>query len=617
MSKKKSSGKISLVVVLGLFLVLVLAGCGGEVKPTLYNVSGEILDSQGNGIPDVDLLFSGEFGTAKSNEEGKWTAVGLTGTVTVTPQKTGRYFFPENRELTVASSSVDFTGLVSQVVSTAQELSDALEDEDIEVVLLEDGTFQGGFVAQYSQIIKAINEQGAIIDAAGGIGIEIAADDVTVSGIKIINAGIYGIFVDQGENGGYTDITINDCYIDGAGNGIYFGIECSQEDGFGGSAKIEGNVIKNSVEHGIRIHTHGDSSGHVIEIYNNQVEKSGEMGIRVFAACGGSEIDQVIVSGNSVSENEGPGIRVHAGKEATINKVEILNNTVLDNGGEGIRVHSGFDWNADGDIFGSIGSVLVQGNGVEDSGCNGIRVHLHGDDNNNGTVSVLNNTVERSDSRGIRVHVGRYLSLAEVKIQGNFVSESFQGEGCSGSEDCGAEGIRVHAGRGTRIESLEVNNNTIVNGLGGGLRIHSGEKAVIDYFEVKNNSIENNAGRGIRLSSCAGNDSQGAAGDNAGVVNEGVIAQNLISNNSHGLYIYTGDNCRSWSTVYGGLIQNITIELNEISFNEYGIYLEANNNGLIDVVNIQENELSDNDHDLLTKVQDGGEIKNLNQDIIK
>ncbi len=613
MSKAKAFNKIFFVVIIGLFFAMVLAGCGGEVKPTVYNVSGTILDSHGAGVPDVDLLLSGGFGTAKTNQEGKWSAVDLTGTVTVTPQKNGRYFVPQNIELTGASNSVDFTGLVSQVVSTSQELLDALGDEDIEVVLLEDGNYQGEFLVEYAQIIKAKNKNEAIINADGGIGIEIAADGVTISGVKIINPGDYGIFVFQGETGGYTDINITDCYIDGAGNGIYFGIECSREDGFGGSAKIEGNVIKNSLENGIRIHTHGDSSGHVIEIYNNQVEKSGEMGIRVFAACGGSEIEKVIISGNTVTENDCQGIRVHAAyKDAKINEVEILNNTVVGNGGEGIRVHSGCGSSS----FGTVEAVLIEGNIVKDSGCNGIRVQLHGDENVNGTVHVLNNTVERSDSRGIRVHVGRYLALSDVIIQGNFVSESFKGESCSGSEDCGAEGIRVHLGEGARVENLEVNKNTLVDGLGGGLRIHSGQKAVIDYFEVKNNDIEGNVSRGIRLSSCARDDEDGAEGDNAGVINEGLISQNVINNNRHGIYIYTGDNCSDLNTRYGGLIQNIAIEYNEISHNEYGIYLEANSNGLIDGVNIKENVLSDNDHDY-TAVEDGGEIKNLTQDIEK
>ncbi len=614
MSKAKGFNKIFFVVIIGLFFAMVLAGCGGEVKPTVYNVSGTILDSNGAGVPDVDLLLSGGFGTAKTNQEGKWSAVDLTGTVTVTPQKNGRYFVPQNMELTGASNSADFTGLVSQVVSTSQELLDALGDEDIEVVLLEDGNYQGEFLVEYSQIIKAKNKNEAIIDADGGIGIEIAADGVTISGIKIINPGDYGIFVFQGETGGYTDITISDCYIDGAGNGIFFGRECYEDGGFGGSALIEGNVIKNSAEHGIRIHTHGDSSGHVIEIYNNQVEKSGEMGIRVFAACGGSEIDQVIISGNTVSENEGPGIRVHAAREAKINQVEILNNTALDNEGEGIRVHSGYN-RSDSDIFGTIGFVLVQGNVVEDSGCNGIRVHLHGDENVNGTVHVLNNTVERSDSRGIRVHVGQYLSLSEVIIQDNFVSESFKGESCSGSGDCGAEGIRVHAGEGAEIESLKVNNNTIEDGLGGGLRIHSGQKAVIDYFEVKNNNIEDNAGRGIRLSSCARGNSEEEAADNVGLINEGVISHNVIRNNSQGVFIYSGQSCGR-SNTFGGEVKNITIEYNEISHNEYGIYLEANSNGLIDGVTIKDNVLSDNAHDY-TAIEDGGEIKNLTQDIEK
>lgn len=98
-----------LLVLSLIFLVGLISGCGGVGQDT-YNVSGQVLDNEGDGIEGVSLNFSRGFGSAETDEDGKWSKSGLKGTVTVTPIKEGWEFEPQNRKTTVEASNLNFTG---------------------------------------------------------------------------------------------------------------------------------------------------------------------------------------------------------------------------------------------------------------------------------------------------------------------------------------------------------------------------------------------------------------------------------------------------------------------------------------------------------------------------
>lgn len=89
-----------MVGVLG--VMLCVSGCGlfqGSGSGTTYTVSGKVCDSEGVGIADVVLSFSGGYGIAKTGSNGKWTKSGLRGTVTITPSKEGYVFVPSSRQV--------------------------------------------------------------------------------------------------------------------------------------------------------------------------------------------------------------------------------------------------------------------------------------------------------------------------------------------------------------------------------------------------------------------------------------------------------------------------------------------------------------------------------------
>lgn len=80
-------------------------------EPQEYSISGVVSDEQGAGLADVTIKIAGEVSKeAITGADGTWGTDGLTGTVTVTPEKEGWSFAPPSREVAQADSSVNFTG---------------------------------------------------------------------------------------------------------------------------------------------------------------------------------------------------------------------------------------------------------------------------------------------------------------------------------------------------------------------------------------------------------------------------------------------------------------------------------------------------------------------------
>jgi Tol biopolymer transport system component len=109
---------VLLIIALGVF---VLGACSNQLDMlddivSEYTVSGRITDTNGNGVENVTLNFSGDFGTATSDSQGNWSKSGLTGTVTITPSKEGLEFNPVSQEVNSASSSINFIGEFSKIL---------------------------------------------------------------------------------------------------------------------------------------------------------------------------------------------------------------------------------------------------------------------------------------------------------------------------------------------------------------------------------------------------------------------------------------------------------------------------------------------------------------------
>jgi len=94
------------MVIVGLALLL-LVGCTGGGGTSKYAVSGTVTGVDDKGIKGVALSFEG-FGTAETDEDGKWRKDGLSGNVKVSPAKDGWVFEPSSRTVSKADSSVNF-----------------------------------------------------------------------------------------------------------------------------------------------------------------------------------------------------------------------------------------------------------------------------------------------------------------------------------------------------------------------------------------------------------------------------------------------------------------------------------------------------------------------------
>lgn len=108
-----------------------------------YSVSGLVADQGGTGIADVLVFLGGGFGTARTSSDGRWSATGLSGDVTVTPAKAGLVFTPETVTVSGWSSGINFTG---SPVTDTYSVSGRVTDDDLGVGMYGVSfTFSGGF----------------------------------------------------------------------------------------------------------------------------------------------------------------------------------------------------------------------------------------------------------------------------------------------------------------------------------------------------------------------------------------------------------------------------------------------------------------------------------------
>lgn len=105
-------------------LVFSLVGCGSEDIPfSPYSISGQVVDGDGNGIPEVRVTFSDGFVYVVTDPQGQWSKEYLTGTVTVKPVYDGLRFDPEKKVVTRATGDVNFQ-VLSSSIHEVEELED-------------------------------------------------------------------------------------------------------------------------------------------------------------------------------------------------------------------------------------------------------------------------------------------------------------------------------------------------------------------------------------------------------------------------------------------------------------------------------------------------------------
>ncbi len=471
-----------------------LSGCfgssktpGGEETPASYSVSGRITDTDecNKGIENVTVLFSGGFGTSTTDSEGKWSKDGLRGTVTVTPNPVGWVFSPVNREVTSASSNVDFEGtrisrelLVPSDYPTIQAAIDSARNGD--VIVVSQGSYRENIDFKGKRIIvKGTDSTNPIVVTATVIDGGSNGPVVTFKNNESSATIIEGFTITNGwgssSNGNGGGIAIQSASPLVRNNAIIGNKSASQGGGiyvYEGSPTITNNTIaKNEAnDYGGGIHVERSS----LSLIGNSIESNYA---RTYGGGGVSAKSSVLSMTNNALESNrtssvGGGLYM-LDCDLTIVENLIASNTALDRAG-GLYVYGSM-------CRGEIRSNTIVDNklGTGSSGWGGgvylldTSDQLLFEDN-----TILQNTADRGG--GVVLSHSKDSSISRNVIASN---EAIYGGG-----------VYIHKAESVTLNGNEIVQNSAAYGGGGGLRVFDSQFARIRIID---NRFEGNEVTGI------------------------------------------------------------------------------------------------------------------------
>lgn len=213
----------------------------------------------------------------------------------------------------------------------------------------------------------------------------------------------------------------------------------------GGTANIDGNLIRNAQNHGIVV-----SNGSQASITNNTIESNGNQGIQIAenaSADIGFQSDSATAAGpNDVRNNNGSGIGVSDASNA-----EIEANRIRSNGLNGITVSGGA--HARIGFQSGVPGSFASANTIEGNGSNGIIV------TRSSSAQIAENHIRNNSGNGVLVARASHADVGSNNIDGNV------GDGILVTQN---SGVNLGADSGTAPEELP--NNTTVNNGGVGIR---------------------------------------------------------------------------------------------------------------------------------------------------
>jgi hypothetical protein len=167
--------KIGCSIIALMVLALSLTGCiGGGGGSKAYTASGKVVDGNGDGIDGVKILVTGgKSTTTVTANGGKYALTGLTGICTLTPSLEGYTFEPNNREISKASTKVEFIGTTKPI------------EPEVNTLTVENGTGGGDYAegATVNISANAPDESGKVFDkwttSGGGSFADVNAESTT------------------------------------------------------------------------------------------------------------------------------------------------------------------------------------------------------------------------------------------------------------------------------------------------------------------------------------------------------------------------------------------------------------------------------------------------------
>ncbi len=417
------------MAIVGLALLL-LVGCTGGGGTSKYAVSGTVTDVDGNGIKGVSLSFEG-FGTADSDENGKWRKDGLSGTVDVMPAKEGWSFAPHIRTISEPDQKVDFVARPSFLIQVAIDLAD-----DGDTIVVPPGVY-------YENI-------------------SFAGKSITL----------------ESEDPNDWDV-VAQTILDGQQNGPVVMFKNSENS----HAILRGFTITNGSGRAVEGTLCGggifvDSSSPTISnnlIISNTASRGGGIYIR-------GESAQPLLADNLIEDNQGDGIYSISGAQPTISGNEIIENTglgIFSSQSYSIITGNTIANNSTGITLWHSGAATVSENEIRDNRFNGIFVYRP-------TALIEDNTIVRN-GRGISVDYS-----SEVTITGNYIAHNDATGWQPSSEQVGGA-IRLESASFQifTIENNTLESNKATNG--GGISFN-GQTVEVNNNVIRNNDAKNGAG---------------------------------------------------------------------------------------------------------------------------
>ena len=425
----RSEKPVTRILVIGL-VFLMIVGCTGGGGESKYTVSGMIADSDGKGIEDVALSFE-RFGTAVTDENGKWKKDGLSGTVDVIPAKEGWSFAPRIRAISEPDQKVDFVAKPSFLIQVAIDLAD-----DGDTIVVPPGVYY---------------------------------ENISFGGKSITR---------ESEDPNDWDV-VAQTILDGQQNGPVVVFKNSENS----NAILRGFTITNGSGRAVE----GTLCGGGIFVDSSSPTVSNNLIISNTASCGGGiyirgESAQPLLADNLIEDNQGDGIYSISGAQPTISGNDIIGNTGLGifcSQSYSILTDNTIANNSTGITLWYSGAATIAENEIRDNRFNGIFVY-------GPTALIEDNTIVRN-GRGISVDYS-----SEVTITGNYIAHNDATGWQPSSEQVGGA-IRLESASFQifTIENNTLESNKATNG--GGISFN-GQTVEVNNNVIRNNDAENGAG---------------------------------------------------------------------------------------------------------------------------
>ena len=472
--------------------------------------TGTVTGVDGDGIKGVALSFE-DFGTAETDEDGKWRKDGLSGTVKVSPAKDGWAFEPSSRTVSKADSSVNFVATMLEYPLTIQVQGEGTVNQEVLVAAqgteYEHGTqvqltavpatgwrfshWEGDLDGNENPATIVVDSEKSVTATFSFMSIQSAIDSAQDGDVIMVPPGTYFENLNlKGKNITLTSADpedpeiVNATIINGGGKDAVIRVESGETgavitgftitNGIGGSvngARYGGGVyVRNSditLTHSI---IRGNSSGYGGGVYINSAmpstmkyntvsENSAPYGGGMCFEDGNHTIEGNIVSDNTTGNSgRGGGMHFYFGHHT------IKGNTVSENSA---RLGGGF--------YLIYGTHTIESNTVsENSAPEGGGFYLE-----YGTHTIEGNTVSKNSS--IYSGGGFKIASGDHTITGNTVSENSAPEG---------GGFYLDGGTNT-ISGNTVNKNSATSG--GGIYLRNSRACLtMNLFQLNNAS--NNGG---------------------------------------------------------------------------------------------------------------------------